>query len=57
MKKISFLLLALLLVAIPKSLWAYTKDQIVTFDNMTYKVIVATGNKPTLMFLGNVSSI
>lgn len=52
MKKIRFLLLALLLVAIPKSLWAYTKDQIVTFDNMTYKVIVATGNKPTLMFLG-----
>lgn len=52
MKKIRFLLLALLLVAIPKSLWAYTKDQIVTFDNMTYKVLVATGNKPTLMFLG-----
>ena len=52
MKKIRFLLLALLLVAIPKSLWAYTQDQIVTFDNMTYKVIVATGNKPTLMFLG-----
>ncbi len=56
MKKISFLLLALLLVAIPKSLWAYTKDQIVTFDNMTYKVIVATGNKPTLMFLGTTKS-
>ena len=52
MKKISFLLLALLLVAIPKSLWAYTKDQIVTFDNMTYKVLVAEGNTPTLMFLG-----
>ncbi|WP_061868174.1 leucine-rich repeat domain-containing protein [Prevotella intermedia] len=56
MKKIRFLLLALLLVAIPKSLWAYTKDQIVTFDNMTYKVIVATGNKPTLMFLGTTKS-
>ena len=52
MKKIRFLLLALLLVAIPKSLWAYTKDQIVTFDNMTYKVLVAEGNTPTLMFLG-----
>ena len=45
-------MLALLLVAIPKSLWAYTKDQIVTFDNMTYKVLVAEGNTPTLMFLG-----
>ena len=43
-------------MAIPKSLWAYTKDQIVTFDNMTYKVIVATGNKPTLMFLGTTKS-
>lgn len=52
MKKIRFLLLALLLVAIPKSLWAYTKEQIVTFDNMTYKVLVAEGNTPTLMFLG-----
>ncbi len=52
MKKIRFLLLALLLVTIPKSLWAYTKDQIVTFDNMTYKVLVAEGNTPTLMFLG-----
>lgn len=52
MKEIRFLLLALLLIAIPQSLWAYTKDQIVTFDNMTYKVLVATGNKPTLMFLG-----
>ena len=52
MKEIRFLLLALLLIAIPQSLWAYTKDQIVTFDNMTYKVLIATGNKPTLMFLG-----
>lgn len=52
MKEIRFLLLALLLIAIPQSLWAYTKDQIVTFDNMTYKVLVATGNNPTLMFLG-----
>ena len=52
MKEIRFLLLALLLIAIPQSLWAYTKDQVVTFDNMTYKVLVATGNNPTLMFLG-----
>lgn len=52
MKEIRFLLLALLLIAIPQSLWAYTKDQIVTFDNMTYKVLIATGNNPTLMFLG-----
>lgn len=52
MKEIRFLLLALLLIAIPQSLWAYTKDQIVTFDNMTYKVLVAEGNTPTLMFLG-----
>ena len=52
MKKIRFLLLALLLVAIPKSLWAYTKDQIVPFGDMTYKVLVPNGNKPTLMFLG-----
>ena len=50
MKEIRFLLLALLLIAIPQSLWAYTKDQIVTFDNMTYKVLVAEGNTPTLMF-------
>lgn len=52
MKEIRFLLLALLLIAIPQSLWAYTKDQIVTFNNMTYRVLIATGNKPTLMFLG-----
>ena len=45
-------MLALLLIAIPQSLWAYTKDQIVTFDNMTYKVLVAEGNTPTLMFIG-----
>ena len=56
MKKISFLLLALLLVAIPKSLWAYTKDQIVPFGDMTYKVLVPNGNKPTLMFLGTTKS-
>lgn len=56
MKKIRFLLLALLLVAIPKSLWAYTKDQIVPFGDMTYKVLVPNGNKPTLMFLGTTKS-
>ena len=56
MKKLKFLLLALLLVAIPKSLWAYTKDQIVPFGDMTYKVLVPNGNKPTLMFLGTTKS-
>ena len=56
MKKLKFLLLALLLVAIPKSLWAYTKDQIVPFGDMTYKVLVPNGTKPTLMFLGTTKS-
>lgn len=56
MKKIRFLLLALLLVAIPKNLWAYTKDQIVPFGDMTYKVLVPNGTKPTLMFLGTTKS-
>ena len=41
--KIKLLLLALLFTAIPKSMWAYTKDDVVTFDNLTYKVLVPEG--------------
>jgi len=33
MRKLKLLLLTLLLTAIPNFLWAYTKDQIVSFDN------------------------
>lgn len=33
MRKTKLLLLALILTAIPNFLWAYTKDQIVSFDN------------------------
>ena len=57
--KIKLLLLALLFTAIPKSMWAYTKDDIVTVDNHTYKVLVpdgTTGVQPTLMFIGTTVS-
>lgn len=49
-------MLALVLTAIPNFLWAYTKDQIVSFDNEQthYQVIQpdgTTGVQPTLRFL------
>ena len=56
MKKIKLLLLALLITAIPKSLWAYTPDEIVTFDNKTYKVLVPSGANASLMFVGTTLS-
>ena len=54
MRKIRFLLLALLLIAIPKNLWAYTVHEIVSFDNgeTHYKVLVPEGQNASLMFLG-----
>ena len=54
MRKIRFLLLALLLMAIPQSLWAYTVHEIVSFDNGNtyYKVLVAEKENASLMFLG-----
>ena len=55
MVKIKLLLLALLFVAIPNFLWAYTKDKVVTFEGLSYKVLVADGTpgvQPTLMFVG-----
>ena len=54
MKKLKFLLLALLLMAIPQSLWAYTLHQVVSFDNGNtyYKVLVAEKENASLMFLG-----
>jgi len=52
MTKIKLLLLALLFIAIPKSLWAYTVHQIVEFENKTYKVLVPSGADASLMFLG-----
>lgn len=54
MKKLKFLLLALLLMAIPQSLWAYTVHQVVSFDNgeTYYKVLVPEGQNASLMFLG-----
>ena len=54
MKKLKFLLLALLLMAIPQSLWAYTLHQVVSFDNgeTYYKVLVPEGQNASLMFLG-----
>lgn len=39
MAKIKLLLLALLFVAIPKGLYAYTNGQIVKIDHMNYKVM------------------
>ena len=56
MKKIKLFLLALLITAIPKSLWAYTPDEIVTFDNKTYKVLVPSGANASLMFVGTTLS-
>ena len=58
MTKIKLLLLALLFMAIPKSLWAYTTDQIVTFDNgqTHYKVLVPKGSNAALMFIGTKKS-
>ena len=54
MKKIKLFLLALLITAIPKSLWAYTVHQIVSFDGgqTHYKVLIASGPNASLMFLG-----
>ena len=43
MIKIKLLLLALLFMAIPKSLWAYTKDDIVPLGDHIYKVLVPEG--------------
>lgn len=56
MKQTKILLLALLFMVIPKNLWAYTKDQIVTFDNKTYKVLVPDGANASLMFVGTTLS-
>ena len=58
MRKIRFLLLALLLMAIPQSLWAYTLHQVVSFDNgeTYYKVLVPEGQNASLMFLGTKKS-
>ena len=56
MKKIKLFLLALLITAIPKSLWAYTPEEIVTFDNKTYKVLVPSGANASLMFVGTTLS-
>ena len=55
MAKIKLLLLALLFIAIPKGLYAYTTGQIVTFNHMTYKVTSSTLR--TLAFLGPDESI
>ena len=58
MMKIKLLLLALLFTAIPKSMWAYTDHQIVTFDDgqTYYKVLVPSGSNAALMFLGTKKS-
>ena len=54
MRQTKLLLLALLFMAIPTGLFAYTDGQIVTFNGNTYKVISATDN--TLCFLGTDDS-
>lgn len=54
MKKLCFLLLILLLAAIPKSLLAYTDGQIVPFSGNYYRVVSAAQN--TLSFLGTDDS-
>ena len=56
MKKIKLFLLALLITAIPKSLWAYTPDEIVTFKNKIYKVLQPSGANASLMFVGTTLS-
>ena len=55
-KKIKLFLLALLITAIPKSLWAYTPDEIVTFKNKIYKVLEPSGANASLMFVGTTLS-
>ena len=48
--------MALLITAIPKSLWAYTPDEIVTFKNKIYKVLEPSGANASLMFVGTTLS-
>ena len=58
MVKIKLLLLALLFVAIPNFLWAYTKDKVVTFEGLSYKVLEEDGHgkDPKLMFVGTTKT-
>ncbi|WP_036919735.1 leucine-rich repeat domain-containing protein [Prevotella sp. F0091] len=58
MVKIKLLLLALLFAAIPNFLWAYTKDKVVTFEGLSYKVLEEDGpdKDPKLMFVGTTKT-
>lgn len=58
MVKIKLLLLALLFAAIPNFLWAYTKDKVVTFEELSYKVLEEDGHgkDPKLMFVGTTKT-
>ena len=56
MIKIKLLLLALLFMAIPKSLLAYTVHEIVKFNDITYQVLVPSGANASLKFLGTTLS-
>ena len=58
MVKIKLLLLALLFAAIPNFLWAYTKDKVVTFEGLSYKVLEEDGHgkDPKLMFVGTTKT-
>ena len=56
MIKIKLLLLTLLFMAIPKSLWAYTEHEIVKFNDISYQVLVPSGANASLKFLGTTLS-
>lgn len=58
MVKIKLFLLALLFAAIPNFLWAYTKDKVVTFEGLSYKVLEedGPGKDPKLMFVGTTKT-
>lgn len=58
MDKIKFLLLVLLLSVMPDCLWAYTVEQIISFDGgeTTYKVLVSSGTNASVRFIGSTKS-
>ena len=58
MDKIKFLLLVLLLSVMPDCLWAYTVEQIISFDGgkTTYKVLVSSGTNASVRFIGSTES-
>ena len=56
MVKLKTFFLALLLMVIPKSLWAYTVSEIITINNLKYEVLTVTGVHQ-LRFVGTEASV